>query len=86
MTFLTKKFEHQVFTDGMQTSLDVAEAKVSVDVSKKKNGRGRGSSGSGRGRGSRVTDQTSRTQISTPAVLASNGQLDIACHRVHSLL
>ncbi|KAK4279195.1 hypothetical protein QN277_016941 [Acacia crassicarpa] len=77
----SKIFEHvEVVTDGRQTSLDVGEAKVSADVNRKKNGRGRGNSGSGRGRGSRVTDQT-RTQFSPPAVLASNGQLDIACHR-----
>ncbi|KAK4279200.1 hypothetical protein QN277_016941 [Acacia crassicarpa] len=75
-----EKFAYQVVTDGRQTSLDVGEAKVSADVNRKKNGRGRGNSGSGRGRGSRVTDQT-RTQFSPPAVLASNGQLDIACHR-----
>ncbi|XP_054797300.1 serine/threonine-protein kinase TOUSLED isoform X2 [Prosopis cineraria] len=77
----SKIFEHvEVVTDGRLASLDVMDAKVSADVNRKKNVRGRGGSGSGRGRGSRVTDQT-RAQISSPAVLAPNGQLDNASHR-----
>lgn len=60
------------------------ETKINVDANRKKHGRGRGSSGSGRGRGSRVTDQT-KTQISPPTVLASNGQIESVYHKVCSL-
>ncbi|KAF7831596.1 serine/threonine-protein kinase TOUSLED isoform X1 [Senna tora] len=74
-------FEHvEVVTDGRLTNLEALETKITADVNRKKNGRGRGSSGSGRGRGPRVADQT-RTQISPPTVLASNGQLENAHHR-----
>ncbi|TKY57044.1 Serine/threonine-protein kinase TOUSLED [Spatholobus suberectus] len=70
----------EVVTDGRQTSLEAVETKMNVDVNRKKHGRGRGSSGSGRGRGSRVNDQT-RTQISPPTVLASNGQIENVHHK-----
>ncbi|KAL2316969.1 hypothetical protein Fmac_030845 [Flemingia macrophylla] len=74
-------FEHvEVATDGRQNSLEAVEIKNNVDVNRKKHGRGRGSSGSGRGRGSRVNDQT-RTQISPPTVLASNGQIENVYHK-----
>ncbi|KAK7385848.1 hypothetical protein VNO78_31764 [Psophocarpus tetragonolobus] len=74
-------FEHvEVVTEGRQTSLETVETKMNVDVNRKKHGRGRGSSGSGRGRGSRVNDQT-RTQISPPPVLASNGQMENVYHK-----
>ncbi|KAK7320515.1 hypothetical protein VNO77_30061 [Canavalia gladiata] len=74
-------FEHvEVVTDGRQTSLEAVETKINVDVNRKKHGRGRGGSGSGRGRGSRVNDQT-RTQISPPPVLASNGQIENVFHK-----
>ncbi|XP_020212338.1 serine/threonine-protein kinase TOUSLED isoform X2 [Cajanus cajan] len=73
--------EHvEVATDGRQTSLEAVETKINVDVNRKKHGRGRGGSGSGRGRGSRVNDQT-RTQISPPIVLASNGQIENLHHK-----
>lgn len=70
----------EAVTDGRQTSLEAVETKSNVDVNRKKQGRGRGSSGSGRGRGSRVNDQ-SRAQISPPAVLASNGQIENLYHK-----
>ncbi|KAJ1432178.1 Serine/threonine-protein kinase, active site [Sesbania bispinosa] len=70
----------EVVTEGRQTSLEAMETKVNVDVNRKKHGRGRGGSGSGRGRGSRVNDQT-RTQISPPTVLASNGQIENVHHK-----
>ncbi|KAL2582986.1 hypothetical protein GLYMA_14G044700v4 [Glycine max] len=70
----------EVVTDARQTSLETMETKINVDANRKKHGRGRGSSGSGRGRGSRVTDQT-KTQISPPTVLASNGQIESVYHK-----
>ncbi|CAJ1971161.1 unnamed protein product [Sphenostylis stenocarpa] len=77
----TSVFERvEVVTDGKQTSLDAVETKMHVEMSRKKHGRGRGSSGSGRGRGSRVNDQT-KTPISPPAVLASNGQIENVYHK-----
>ncbi|KAL2973401.1 hypothetical protein AAZX31_14G043300 [Glycine max] len=70
----------EVVTDARQMSLETMETKINVDANRKKHGRGRGSSGSGRGRGSRVTDQT-KTQISPPTVLASNGQIESVYHK-----
>ncbi|KAH1263479.1 Serine/threonine-protein kinase TOUSLED [Glycine max] len=70
----------EVVTDGRQTSLEAVETKNNIDVNRKKHGRGRGSSGSGRGRGSRVTDQT-KTPISPPTVLASNGHIENVYHK-----
>lgn len=79
--FSDQEICYQVVTDGKQTSLEAVETKISTDVNRKKNGRGRGNSSSGRGRGTRVTDQI-RSHTSPPPVLASNGQLENAYHRV----
>ncbi|WVY90371.1 hypothetical protein V8G54_035885 [Vigna mungo] len=77
----TSVFESvEVVTDGRQTSLDAVETKMHIETNRKKHGRGRGSSGSGRGRGSRVNDQT-KTLISSPTALASNGQIDNVYHK-----
>ncbi|KAK7309617.1 hypothetical protein RJT34_06499 [Clitoria ternatea] len=77
----TDVFERvEVVTDGRQTSLEAVETKTNVDMNRKKQSRGRGSSGSGRGRGSRVNDQ-SRTQVSPPTVLPSNGQIENVYHK-----
>ncbi|XP_027940923.1 serine/threonine-protein kinase TOUSLED isoform X2 [Vigna unguiculata] len=77
----TSVFESvEVVTDGKQTSLDAVETKMHIEMNRKKHGRGRGSSGSGRGRGSRVNDQT-KTLISSPTALASNGQIDNVYHK-----
>ncbi|BAT80950.1 hypothetical protein VIGAN_03058000 [Vigna angularis var. angularis] len=77
----TSVFESvEVVTDGRQTSLDAVETKMHIEMNRKKHGRGRGSSGSGRGRGSRVNDQT-KTLISSPTALTSNGQIDNVYHK-----
>ncbi|KAJ9189120.1 hypothetical protein P3X46_000451 [Hevea brasiliensis] len=77
-------FEHlemtQAVADGRQKTGEPVDTKTSADANRRKQGRGRGHSVSGRGRGSRGNDQM-RSQISSSAASASNGQLENSCHK-----